>query len=92
MPSGKRGPGLKKAAVERREARFLDRKRKRHASQACWVTSPVTREPRKLPRFPALRFPFGGVDEKAQPARHDKRAMMHAHRLPHCDTSVICRA
>jgi len=35
MPSGKRGPGPKKAAVERREARFLDRKRKRHASQAC---------------------------------------------------------
>jgi hypothetical protein len=72
----KRGPTLcrKTPQVERREARISDRKEMRHVSQACRVTSPVTRGPiARSPRFPALRSLlclFGERDE----ATHDSGA------------------
>jgi hypothetical protein len=62
MPSGKRGPGPKKAAVERREARFLDRKRKRHASQACrggFADRPGGSQPPRFSALRSLRLPKG---------------------------------
>src|SRR5205814_402447 len=71
-----RGPGSKKAAVERREARLLDRKRRQHASQACWVTSPVTRGASHAPAFLGAPLPFygeRGLSAKAARGRRIRR-------------------
>ena len=55
-------PGAEKCRkVERREARFLDSKRKRHASQACRAASPAAHGASPAPAFPGAPLPlFGG--------------------------------
>jgi hypothetical protein len=67
MPSEKAWPGTeKKPQVERREARFLDRKRKPHASQACWAARRPLEGLRMPLRFSALRSPrFWGSEGTA---------------------------
>src|SRR6185312_11454091 len=62
----KRGRCRKTPQVERREARSRDRKRGRHASQACLGRlSPAAQSEAcaKPPRFSALRFPRRGKRE-----------------------------
>jgi len=68
----KRGPGWNDADVERREARLSDRKERRHGSHPCEGGNAAPGEPRKLPRFPALRSPRGRARRLAKSGR--KRA------------------
>jgi hypothetical protein len=79
----KRGPGTGprplrwrsgEAAVERREARLLDRKRRRHASQACRAASPAAHGASHAPAFLGAPLPSHlGAKKKAKLGRVTRR-------------------